>query len=248
MSEGTLLSALRDPEGVLPSGLHDGRGGPATRRFAVYRNNIAVSLREAIVTGFPTLLALLGPRNMAQLARAFVQGHPPTSPVLLTYGTELPAFLDGFAPLATLPYLADAARLDLALRRAYHAADADPIPPEALGLLSQTDLGRAVLILAPAVQVLRSNWPLHDIWRLAHQDGPPPGAQAQDLLITRAHFDPACHALSPGAAAFLQACLEGRSAAEALEQARTEAPAFDLSALLALLLAQRALCTLEIPQ
>ena len=42
------------------AGVSAGAGRPAGRRYAVYLNNVAVSLTEALATGFPAVAALLG--------------------------------------------------------------------------------------------------------------------------------------------------------------------------------------------
>ncbi len=60
--------------------------------------------------------------------------------VIAHYGDGLPAFIESFAPLADVPYLADVARIEAAWTNAYHAADAAPatlesiasLPPETL--------------------------------------------------------------------------------------------------------------------
>ena len=56
--------ALLDPTQPVPEGLFDGDERPAGRRFDVYRNNVVVSLGEAILTGFPILTKLLGEANI----------------------------------------------------------------------------------------------------------------------------------------------------------------------------------------
>ncbi|MBR9819902.1 MAG: DUF2063 domain-containing protein [Rhodobacteraceae bacterium] len=240
-------AAMLRPEAPVPEGLGDGRGGPAGRRFSVYRNNVAVGLTEAVLEGFPTLRALLGDENLRGVAAPFLRAHPPSSPLMFRYGAALPGFLKGFAPLAHLGYLPDVARLDLCLRASYHAADATPLDPARLSALPPEDLGRARLRLAPPVRILRSDWPLWQIWQLAHHDGPPPQPVAQDILITRPGYDPRPYLLPAGGAGFLEALGQGQSAEMASEAALAEAPGADLAAILGLLLQSGALMSLEIP-
>ncbi len=230
-------SALLDPERERPDGLHDATGGSAGRRFDVYRNNVTVSLIDALMTGFPILTRLLGEENMRGICRLFARSHPPSSPLMMFYGAEMPAFLEDMEQLAHLPYLADTARLELAMRRSYHAADATPVVPEELSELPPEALMRATFALAPSVILVRSNWPIHAIWRFNTEDGAPkPAPGAQDVIVTRPEFDPTCDLLPPGAATWVAALQDGARFGDALEAAQTEAPAFDLTTSLALLL------------
>lgn len=233
-AEAGFLSALRDPEAPCPTGLSDGRGAPAGRRFDVYRNNVAQSLTEALETGFPVLARLIGPSRFRALAADFRRAHPPTAPLMMHYGAEMPAFLEQCAPLAHLGYLPDVARLELALRASYHAADHVALAPEAL-----TDTAR--LALAPSARLIRSRWPLHAIWRYNTEEGAPkPPREAQDVLILRADFDPVPHLLGKGDAEFLLA-LGHTTLAEAAAHGAEAMPGHDLTALLTLLLSEKAL-------
>ena len=238
--------ALLDPAHNVPAGLSDAAGQPAGARFNVYRNNVVVSLVEALHTGFPVLATLLGKENMDGLAGLFVRAHPPTSPVMVFYGAALPDFLATLPQLSHLGYLPDVARLELALRRSYHAADGDPISSERLAELAPQDLLAAQVSLAPSVRVLRSAWPIHDIWRFnTEDDAPKPTPGAQDVLITRAEFDPLLHLLPPGAAAWITVLGQGETIGAALEAAAREAPDFDMTTPLTLLLAGNAIISLE---
>lgn len=193
-------AALLDGARPVPEGLCDGLGRAAGRRFNVYRNNVAVALTEALSTGFPVIAKLLGKANMDGLAGLFLRRHPPASPVMMLYGDGFPAFLASQPQLDRFGYLPDVARLELALRQSYHAADTDPFDPQALAALSPDDLIACQLILAPSVRLIRSDWPIHDIWRMNTEDGAPkPRAQAQDVVITRPEFDPVPHLLPPEA-------------------------------------------------
>ncbi len=230
-------SALLDPACERPEGLQDSTGAPAGRRFDVYRNNVTVSLIDALMTGFPVLSRLLGEENMKSICRLFARAHPPTSPLMMFYGTEMPAFLEQMEQLAHLPYLADTARLEMAMRRSYHAADATPVAPEELSELPPEALMQATLALAPGVIVVRSEWPIHAIWRFNTEDGAPkPTPGAQDVIVTRPAFDPQCDLLPPGAAPWIAALQKGSRFGDALEAAQTQEPAFDLTTSLALLL------------
>lgn len=229
----TFTATILDPARAVPNGLTDPEGRPAGKRFDVYRNNVVVSLTEALITAFPIVHKLVGDRFFRSLAGVYVRAHPPTSPLMMFYGEAMPAFLAGFEPAAHLGYLPDVARLELAQRRAYHAADAAPIDPTALQELPPDRLMGARLVLAPAVQVVRSDWPIHAIWRFNTQENAPkPAMQAEDVLITRPEFDPVTSLLPPGGASFLDGLGAGDSFADALNKA-TE---IDLAAMLGLLL------------
>ena len=158
VSQTIFHTALLDASAPVPDGLLDSRAKPAGRRFSVYRNNVAVSLTEAMHQAFPVIAKLLGKQNMDGLAGMFLRQHPPSSPLIMFYGEAFPEFLAGMPQLAHLGYLPDMARLELGLRRSYHAADSDPAPAEALAVPPE-DIMRANLSFAPAMQVLRSDWP-----------------------------------------------------------------------------------------
>ena len=236
-SQTEFADALLAPEAPVPGGLQDAAGRPAGRRFSVYRNNVAASLTEALHEGFPAVSSLLGKENMDGLAGIYLRQHPPSSPLMMHFGAAFPAFLAAMPQLAHLGYLPDVARLELALRRSYHAADAPALSAERLAQLRPEELMGVRLRLAPAVELVRSDWPLFDIWRYALQpDAPKPEGRAQDVLVTRPEFDPVPHVLSAGAADWIAALTDGGSIGEAYDAALKTTADFDLSAPLALLL------------
>ncbi len=242
-------AALLDPALPTPSGLTDGQGTPTDKRFAVYRNNVTVALCDALRSSFPVLCKLLGDQNFDQLAPLFARAHPPSSPLMMRYGVEMPAFLENFAPFAHISYLPDVARLELAMRHAYHAADAVPVDPAVLGQLSPEKLMASTLTLAPAVQLLPSDWPLFDIWRYNMVDGAAkPQAMPQSVLITRAEFDPTPHPLDRAQLAWMTAIQDGKPIDAAQDAALAIAEDFDLSPLLTVLLQGGALIQLTPPK
>lgn len=239
-------SALLDPANPRPLGLQDGAGHPAGRRFDVYRNNVAVSLTEALETAFPVIAKLLGAQNFKVLAGVFLRQHPPSTPLMMFYGAEMPGFLQHFEPTSKIGYLPDVARLELAIRESYHAADADPIDPAGLQAMAPDDLMSTHIQLAPSVRLVRSAWPVHSIWRFNTEPGAPkPEMQAEDVAVLRIDLDPAPHRLPPGGGAFIASLLDGNTLGDAVNTAGTDAPEFDLTATLALLIRAGAITSLE---
>ena len=231
MTEAEFAAALLDPGRPTPGFVVGPTGQSAPKRFAVYRNNVAVSLTEALQTAFPVVRKLVGEAFFRAMAGEFLRQHPPQSRIMMLYGYEFADFLAGFPPVASLAYLPDVARLEQALRESYHAADATPIAPEVLGALPEATLLASRLTLAPALRLIRSSWPIHAIWRANTESGPAPQPRAEDVLILRPDFDPIPHLLPQGSN-FIAALIGRATLAEAL----SADPTLDLTAVLTLLL------------
>jgi len=213
----------------VPKGLTTRRGAPDARRFAIYRNNVHVSLVEALGKRFPVTRQLVGDDFFCGMAREFVQGVKPRSPVLLEYGAEFPAFVAAFAPADSVPYLADVARIEVAVSEAYHAAEAPVLEMAAMAALDPKRLGDMVVDAHPAVRLVRSTFPVGTIWS-NHQVEPvkPVAAWAgEDVLITRPKAQIGLTLLPPADESFVAALLSGRTFAQAAEAAIAADAAFD---------------------
>lgn len=231
-------TALRDANHPLPPGIVNRWGGPAGKRFAVYRNNVTASLCDALRDGFPATTRLLGDENFATVAKGYVAQNAPSSALMFRYGDTFADYLAGVQPLAHLAYLPQVARLEWQMRLAYHAADAAPIDP---GHLTPETLTLAQLVFAPAVRLVRSDFPLVAIRAYALGDGPAPTGRAESVLITRPAFDPVLTVLPPSQADLMAALLSGQTLSQALDLSTQE----DLAALLPLILQQNALHALK---
>jgi hypothetical protein len=236
-----------DPYAAIPEGLLDPAGRPAGTRFDVYRNNVAASLSNALAEGFPALNSLLGEGNFRILAGRLLRAHPPKNPVMALYGDEMPSFLEEFEPARALPYLADVARLELAMRHSYHAANARPADLSPLGILPPEAITATRLGLAPSLRLLRSRWPVLQVYRFALHGGEKPVMTPEDVLITRPGYDPHPQILPPGAATAIAALSGGVTLGDAADAATTQAPDFNLSITLGLLIADQAIIALHPP-
>ena len=243
--QADFVDALLNPARKVPNGLINPDGGRAVKRFDVYRNNVAVSLAEALETAFPVIRKLVGDSNFSILSGAYLRKYPPESPLMMYYGTRMPEFLAAFGPVRELGYLPDVARLELALRESYHAADSVPLAPTEL----QVPIDRLMasrVTFAPSVRLVRSTWPIHGIWRFNMvSDAPKPQARGENVLVTRPEFDPKPSTLGPGGGTFASALMAGKCFADAVDAAAAMAPEFDLAKVLGAFLEGAALTGLD---
>jgi Putative DNA-binding domain len=215
--------------GALPPGLSARRADEVARRFAVYRNNVAFGLVEALRRRFPVVEQLVGEAFARAAFGAFAAAHPPQSPLMMQYGARMPDFLAGFPPAACLPYLPDIARIELARGRAYHAADVTPMAAPELAAAAAR-IGAGPLRLHPSLSVVHSAYPVHSIWAM-NQPGaavrPVDLAQREAVLVARPRLTVVTEAAAPAEAAFVEALASGAAPDAAALRGRQVAPGFD---------------------
>lgn len=228
------VAALLDPERPCPAELTCWNGADPARRFAVYRNNVISSLVDALADSFPVVQQLVGEAFFRAMAQVFVRCSPPRTAVLLDYGDDFPAFIEGFGPAGSLPYLADVARLERLRSRAYHAADSPALEADALaGALAEPDrLASIVFQLNPSVAVFGSRFAVVSLWA-AHQGlleiARVDPYRAEHALVLRHGLEVEVIGLQASDAAFIQGLQAGMAFGRAAEQALSSDPAFDLS-------------------
>lgn len=225
-------AAVFDPAREKPEEITGPRGKKAAKRFNVYRNNVVLSLVNVLVDYFPATARITGDSFFRAMAREFVRAHPPSSPLLFLYGQDFPAFIETFEPASPIPYLADVARIECAWLTAYHAADLDPLAPEALGKIAPERLPDAVFTPHPATGLIRSPFAVFDIYdanRNAETVGAIEIGRPQSVLVTRPGLDVAVTALPEGDDAFFASLIDGGALGEAAEAGMQAADSFDIN-------------------
>lgn len=240
------IEALLNPDLAIPEGLVDPMGRPAGKRFDVYRNNVIVSLIDAMQTAFPVIHKLVGDAFFKAMAGVYVRAHPPTSPLLMFYGKELPVFLETFEHTQKLAYLPDVARLELARRDSYHAKDSAAIDPEALASIAPDALMGASFTLSPSMCVLSSPYPILSLWNMNMiADAPKPQAGAEIVLLTRPELDVEMQMIDEPTHVFLST-LATNSLDDAYEAALSIQDDFDLPKVIGLILDQKIVTEINI--
>jgi hypothetical protein len=225
-------AALLDPERQTP-GLVTARGGKsADRRYNVYRNNVTVSLIDALAAIYPAVQHITGVDFFRAMARFHIRATPPASPLLFEYGRDFPAFIERYAHARNMPWLADVARIERTWLDAYHAADAEPLPAVALSAVGADELGDLVFTPHPATRIVRSQFSAVTIFAANRGNAfavQINAALAEDALITRPDAEVVVRHLPPGGAVFLTELMAGRPLGEAAASALAAAPVFDIA-------------------
>jgi hypothetical protein len=226
-------SGLTDPALPPPVDVVAPRGKAAIKRYNVYRNNVTVSLIDALAATYPAVQRITGVEFFRAMARFHVRATPPTSPLLVEYGRDFPAFIEGYEYAQEMPWLADTARIERAWLDAYHAADAPPLSPDMLAAVPSDKLGDVVFGGHPAARIVRSAYPAVAIFAMNRVEGPVAplrSSTAEDALIARPDMEVAVRLLPPGGAAFLEHLIDGGTLGAAAATAFAETPSFDLPA------------------
>lgn len=232
-------AALLDPDLPLPEGIVGPHGKKAEKRFAVYRNNVTVSLINALADIFPAVQRLVGEDFFRDMARLYIAKEPPCSAVIFEYGGGFAAFLENFEPLSRYPYLADVARLEKAWLAAFHAADEAPLQPDVLAAFPPEQLAEIRFTTHPATHIIRSSFAAVSIFSANREQRPLDGikpATPEDGLVTRPFDTVEVRQLPPGAVKFLGALIAGDPLGEAAGRTMTDHPDFDLPAAISAML------------
>ncbi|MBE0550660.1 MAG: putative DNA-binding domain-containing protein [Rubrivivax sp.] len=254
VSQSAFAAALLDPDRACPEGLCAWNGSDPKARLAVHRNNVVASLVDALAATFPVVQELVGAAFFRAMAGIFVRCSPPQSGVLACYGQDFPQFIAQFDPARPVPYLADVARLEAARVRAHHAADAEAVTAEAVGMAMAAGgdrIGELQAAFQPSLSTVESPHAVVSLWA-AHQgvgelEAVNVGAP-ECAIVVRQDLDVLVLNAPAGAAAFVAAIQHGHRLGDAAAIAAGATPAFDLTATLSLLLGHGALTSLHLPR
>ena len=225
--------ALLKPDLETPSLAIGPKGKSAAKRYNIYRNNVTVSLIDALAAVFPAVQRITGVEFFRAMARCYVRETAPSSPLLFEYGQGFAEFIERYEHASQMPWLADVARIERAWLDAYHAADAHPLSAHDLADSPRAQLVELRFAPHPATRIIHSRFAAVTIFAANRMDAPSGeinAAEPEDAMITRPQYDVVVRRLPPGGAEFLTALLGGRPLGAAAASALNAAPSFDIAA------------------
>jgi hypothetical protein len=223
------------------------RPGNTSRRFDIYRNQIAASLVQALAERYPVTRRLIGPESFGAMARVYGVQNPPRSPVLVDYGGTFPHCIRSLGRTPSIEYLADISALERSLSHAHHAADAVPLSVDAFARLSPDLLEDIVVSFHPSASLVASRFPIVSIWEANQSEDEDKLVTlwtAEAALVARPDDEVRIWLLPAGGYPFMAALMKGATLAEAT-RAAAEQSDFDLTANLETLISSRACIGLD---
>lgn len=214
--------------------------GDQQRRFNIYRNNRVVSLIDALRSTYPAIEKLVGDEFFKASARAYIEAHPPTQPVMAEYGSGFGQFISAFPGTGRFPFLADVAELEWQYLQSFHSADAAVIDATALSAIASESIMYIGMDCHPALHVIESAWPVGTIWTSCVRETDSSLVdmqQGEAVVITRPDLQVQVNTVDSAAVIFLNAIRAGDTLTAAAEQALESDMTFDAGAGLVSLLA-----------
>ena len=191
-------------------------------RLAVYVNGYPARVQEALREVFPALAHVAGSRAFAALTDRYIAAVPLCSYNLNDAGENLANFLRRDELGEKLPLAPDLAALEWCVARAFHASAKPPIEPSVFAGWDLEEWDRAVLHFQPSVAVVRSVWPIREIWEARET---PRGeididleGRPDNVFVRRNGLEVECTSIDPAQADVLQGLLEGRRLGEVSNQ------------------------------
>jgi hypothetical protein len=214
-SSDTFATAVRDTKKA-------GR----TTLLDVYRDGYALRLIEVLTNDYPGLMAMAGPADFDNLARAYIAAHPSRYASVRWFGQHLADFIAATPPYSRSPAVAEMARFEWLLGDAFDAPDLVPVtaaalmalPPEAwetLCLMPLPSLRRSVF----AFEVAQA-WQRREEVEAGNLDVAPAAAPAP-WMIWRPERVSNFRSLEKDEAAMLDALVDGRPFPELCEAIAT---------------------------
>ena len=232
--ESLFSQGLLDPGFELPAGLTVHARLATGHRYDIYRNNIMVSLIEALGAVFPAVRHITGEDFFRAMARSHIRATPPKSPLLFEYGRDLPAYIEHYEYARPVPWLADVARIERAWLDAYHAPNAPTLSARRLAAVQPEALSGTTFKTHPATHIVRSNYNAFALFA-AHRNPDIPETAAtespQATLITRPDIEVCLQRIDPAETEFLQLLMSGCCLGKAAAAAASR-PEFNLAAAL----------------
>jgi hypothetical protein len=209
--------------------------------FAVYRNTVIKGCIDALQANYPSVCRVAGEEWFRAAAAVYVRSRLPGTPMLLEYGADFGAFLEAFEPARELVFLPGVAKCDRFWTEAHVARDEAPLDPACFAQCAAGALARCRLVPhASARWHFFEDAPVATVWR-RNRHGDSVALEEHEwhgegLLIVRPHATVEAIDLDAADCAFLDACADGATLADAAARALERNPDVDLSNLMARLL------------
>ena len=196
----------------------------SVERMGIYQGMYLMRMEEALLSDYPALQHLLGPRRFIELVSDYVQVHPSRTYTLNRLGDHFPEFVGTAAGLRRSAFGHDLARLELAIAQVFDAEETPALSAEAIAAVPEAAWETARLRTVAAFRLLALRYPVNEYVQSVRDDNhehPPVRAKASFVAVYRRDYVICRLELTRGAHDLLAALAAGVPLGEAVSAAMT---------------------------
>jgi hypothetical protein len=201
----------------------------------VYRRNLLANAKRALTISFPTVFELLDSDTGEKIVYQYLRSSPPNQGDWAQWGESFSHFLEATEVGGNYPYICDCAALDWHIHCALNGRD-QTLMKTSLQLLRESEPERIFIELNQNVHVLKTAFPIEDIFHAHHHEDELQRKVAMDnakeslsvkrleqvVMVYRPEFQPKVTTLTLSEGKFMNALLAGKSLEHALNAVNTD--------------------------
>lgn len=194
----------------------------AVERVGVYQGMYLLRMIEALEGDYPGVAHFLGDEEFADLVTRYVAVHPSTSYTFNRLGRGFPEFIRVSRSVRKKGFVADLARLELAVTEVFDAPESPAWPADEVARLPQDAWAGAVLKPIAAFRLGAYGFPVNAYLQSVKEDDhdhPDVGRKATHVAVWRKRYEVWRLELSKPAYDFLHALAKGRPFGKAVASA-----------------------------
>ncbi|HKD20237.1 MAG TPA: DNA-binding domain-containing protein [Thermoanaerobaculia bacterium] len=194
----------------------------AVERVGVYQGMYLLRMIEALEGDYPAVAHFLGDEEFGGVVTRYVAAHPSRSFTFNRLGERFPEFLKASRGIRRKGFVADLARLELAVTEVFDAPESDAWPAEAVARIPEEAWAGAVLKPIAAFRLGAYGYPVNAYLQSVKEenhDHPDVGRKATFAAVWRKGFEVWRLDLSKPAYEFLGALAKGRPFGKAVAAA-----------------------------
>lgn len=143
----------------------------AKQRLSIYGDGYGYRLHDALSENYPAIHTLLGDEGFFKIAYEYIDSVPSQHFSLRYFGIKLEAFFT--KNYSSEPYLAEMARFEWALRKAFDAKNEDTIGIDALQVIPVDRWGGLQFTFHESVSRIDLEWNTPQLWAAIEADSDP---------------------------------------------------------------------------
>lgn len=194
----------------------------SVERVGVYQGMYLLRMVEALQNDYPAVAHFLGDHAFADLVTRYCEAHPSVSYTLNRLGDRFPEFVASSRGIRRRAFLADLARLELAVTEVFDAPETPPLTAEAIAAVREDEWSGAVLEPIAALRALSFAYPVNAYLQTVKDDDhdhPPTGRKATRVVVWRKRFEVWRLDVAERPYALLRALLRGEPFGKAVARA-----------------------------